>query len=42
VTGGGKPATLSTGIVVTVPVFVETGEKVVIDTRSGLYLERAK
>jgi len=42
VTGGGKPATLSTGLVVTVPVFVETGEKVVVDTRSGLYLERAK
>jgi elongation factor P len=42
VTGGGKPATLSTGIVVTVPVFVETGEKVVVDTRTGLYLERAK
>jgi elongation factor P len=42
VTGGGKPATLSTGIVVTVPVFVETGEKIVVDTRTGLYLERAK
>ncbi|MCL2768189.1 MAG: elongation factor P [Synergistaceae bacterium] len=42
VTGGGKPATVSTGIVVTVPVFVETGEKIVVDTRTGLYLERAK
>ena len=42
VTGGGKPATLSTGIVVTVPVFVEQGEKIVVDTRTGLYIERAK
>lgn len=42
VTGGGKPATLNTGLVVTVPVFVEPGEKVVVDTRTGLYLERAK
>ncbi len=42
VSGGGKPATLETGLVVTVPVFVEPGEDVVVDTRSGLYLERAK
>ena len=42
VTGGGKPATLETGLVVTVPVFVEPGEEVVVDTRTGLYLERAK
>lgn len=42
VTGGGKPATLNTGLVVTVPVFVEVGEKIVVDTRTGLYLERAK
>ena len=37
VTGGGKPAT-----VVTVPVFIEPGEEIVVDTRTGLYLERAK
>jgi elongation factor P len=42
VTGGGKPATLNTGLVVTVPVFIGVGEKVVVDTRTGLYLERAK
>mgnify|MGYP002623831089 FL=1 len=42
VTGGGKPATLETGLVVTVPVFVQPDEDIVIDTRSGLYLERAK
>ena len=42
VTGGGKPATLETGLVVTVPVFIEPGEEIVVDTRTGLYLERAK
>ena len=42
VSGGGKPAKLETGITVTVPVFVEPGEAIVVDTRSGLYLERAK
>jgi len=42
VSGGGKPATLETGITVTVPIFVEPGEAIVVDTRSGLYLERAK
>ena len=42
VTGGGKPATLETGLVVTVPVFVEPGEDIVVDTRTGAYLERAK
>ncbi|WP_024822174.1 elongation factor P [Aminobacterium mobile] len=42
VSGGGKPATLETGITVTVPIFVEVGDTVVVDTRSGEYLERAK
>ena len=42
VSGGGKPATLETGITVTVPMFVEPGEAIVVDTRTGLYLERAK
>jgi elongation factor P len=42
VSGGGKPATLETGLTVTVPVFVEVGEMIVVDTRTGSYLERAK
>ena len=37
-----KPATLDTGIVVQVPLFVEEGEKVKVDTRSGEYIERVK
>ena len=37
-----KPATLETGVVVQVPFFVETGEKVKVDTRSGAYIERVK
>ncbi len=41
VSGARKPATLSTGRVVQVPLFVEPGEKVKVDTRSGEYLERA-
>jgi elongation factor P len=40
--GGGKPATTETGLVVTVPFFVENGETIVVDTRTGEYLERAK
>ena len=40
--GGGKPATTETGLVVTVPFFVENGEEIVVDTRTGEYLERAK
>lgn len=40
--GGGKPATTETGLVVTVPFFVENGEMIVVDTRTGEYLERAK
>ena len=40
--GGGKPATTQTGLVVTVPFFVENGETIVVDTRTGEYLERAK
>jgi elongation factor P len=37
-----KPATLETGIVVAVPAFVETGEKIRVDTRTGKYVERVK
>lgn len=39
--GGTKPATLETGLVVQVPLFVNVGERVKVDTRSGQYLERA-
>ncbi len=37
-----KPATLETGLVVTVPGFVNTGEVIRVDTDTGKYLERAK
>jgi elongation factor P len=40
--GGGKPATLSSGAVVKVPLFVEIGEVLRIDTRTGDYVSRAK
>jgi len=36
-----KPATLETGLVVTVPGFVNTGQKIRVDTVTGKYLERA-
>jgi len=39
--GGTKPAKLETGLQVQVPLFISTGEKVKVDTRSGEYLERA-
>lgn len=37
-----KPATVETGAEVRVPLFIETGERVKIDTRTGTYVERAK
>ena len=40
-TGGSKPATLTTGYVVQVPLFIVTGDVIRIDTRTGEYLERA-
>ncbi len=40
--GGGKPATLETGAVVRVPLFVQTGEVVKVDTRTGEYVSRVK
>ena len=40
-TGGTKPAILETGAQVHVPLFITTGEKVKVDTRSGQYLGRA-
>jgi len=41
VSGARKPATLETGLVVQVPLFVGPGEKVKVDTRTGEYLARA-
>ena len=40
-TGGTKPATLETGAQIQVPLFITTGEKIRVDTRSGEYLGRA-
>lgn len=39
-TGGEKPATVETGLVVKVPLFVTTGEVIRVDTRTGAYVER--
>ena len=40
-TGATKPATVETGAVVYVPLFIEQGERIKIDTRTGEYLSRA-
>ena len=40
-TGGSKPAKLETGLVVQVPLFVQEGDRLIIDTRSGEYVSRA-
>ena len=42
VTGGRKPATMNTGAVINVPLFIDRGEKLKIDTRTGEYVERVK
>ena len=39
--GGSKPATLSTGAVVRVPLFITEGEVIRVDTRTGEYVSRA-
>jgi elongation factor P len=39
--GGTKPATLETGVVVQVPLFVNEGDRIRVDTRSGEYVSRA-
>ena len=39
--GGNKPATLETGATVNVPLFVNIGDKIKVDTRSGSYMSRA-
>ncbi len=41
-TGGTKPATLETGVMVQVPLFVEEGETIRIDTKDRRYIERVK
>lgn len=40
--GGGKPATLETGAVVRVPLFVDQGEMIKVDTRTAEYVSRVK
>lgn len=40
--GGSKPAKLETGATIQVPLFIEEGETVKVDTRSGTYVERVK
>jgi elongation factor P len=39
--GGTKPATVETGVEVQVPLFINNGEKIRVDTRDGSYLGRA-
>ena len=39
--GGDKPATLETGVTVKVPLFVNEGDRIKVDTRSGAYMSRA-
>jgi elongation factor P len=41
VSGARKPATLETGRVLQVPLFVNTGDRIKVDTRSGEYITRA-
>ncbi len=41
VSGAKKPATLETGHIVQVPLFIEPGEQVKVDTRSGEFISRA-
>ncbi|MGA7801403.1 MAG: elongation factor P [Gammaproteobacteria bacterium] len=40
--GGGKPATLESGAVVRVPLFIDVGELIKVDTRTGEYISRVK
>ena len=41
VSGGSKPATLETGAVINVPLFINIGEKLMVDTETGDYVSRA-
>ena len=40
--GGNKPATLETGLVLQVPLFIQIDDVIKVDTREGKYIERAK
>ena len=40
-TGGNKPATLETGLIIQVPLFINEGDVIKVDTRTGAYLERS-
>lgn len=40
--GGSKPATIETGAVITVPLFISEGDRIRVDTRSEKYIERVK
>jgi len=42
VSGGTKPATLESGATIQVPLFIDIGDKIKVDTRTGKYLERLK
>ena len=41
-TGGNKPATVETGALIQVPLFINTGDKIKVDTREGSYISREK
>lgn len=41
-TGGSKPVTLESGAVIQVPLFINEGDRVKVDTRTGSYIERVK
>src|SRR3990170_2752573 len=41
-TGGSKPAKLETGVIIPVPLFIDVGDLIKVDTRSGTYIERMK
>jgi elongation factor P len=41
VSGALKPATVETGATVQVPLFLETGDRIKVDTRTGEYMSRA-
>jgi len=41
-TGGSKPAKLETGVIISVPLFIDIGDLIKVDTRSGTYIERIK
>src|SRR3972149_167515 len=41
-TGGSKPAKLETGVIISVPLFIDVGDLIKVDTRSGTYIERIK